>query len=321
MPHYQTIVVAGAGVFGTAMAERLCWNTTNTVIIHSIEADVVADINRNHRNSKYFPTHFLNTAIRATGDNAIFASADYILLVIPSKAIISFCKEIEAMVKPSCLVINLAKGMSDDGAFITEQLPFERTASMKGPSFAIEVLHGLPTAFTFGGKREDFQLFKRDCLVSTGFSLDYTDDIRSVELMSILKNMYAIAIGLVSGRFNSPNVDFLIYTKAVAEMRAFLSLYGCSTETIFRYCGIGDLGLTSLNDLSRNRTLGLLMGKGFSLDNGHSATVIEGSRTVRLMGSLVKEHNKSEEFPIVSALYALMYEGASLNDYMQAVFS
>ena len=63
------------------------------------------------------------------------------------------------------------------------------------------------------------------------------------------------------------------------------------------------------------------MGKGFSLDNGHSATVIEGSRTVRLMGELVREQGKSEEFPIVSALYALMYEGASLNDYMQAVFS
>ncbi|GEM_PF-5394498 len=72
------------------MAERLCWNTTNTVIIHSIEADVVAIINRNHRNSKYFPTHFLN--------NAIFASADDILLVIPSKAIIRFCAEIEAIV-------------------------------------------------------------------------------------------------------------------------------------------------------------------------------------------------------------------------------
>ncbi len=321
MSDHQTIVIAGAGVFGTAMAERLSWNTNNTVIIHSIEEDVVADINTNHRNTKYFPTHFLNTTIRATSDSMVFSEADCILLVIPSKVIVSFSESITSLVKDECLVINLAKGMSEEGAFITEQIPFARRASMKGPTFAIEVLHGLPSAFTFGGSREDYIYLKHSILSYTGLYLDYTSDIRSVELMSLLKNMYAIAIGLVSGRFNSPNVDFLIYTKAVAEMRAFLGLYGCSDETIFRYCGIGDLGLTSLNDLSRNRTLGLLMGKGFSLDNGHSATVLEGSRTVRLMGELVEQQGMKEEFPIVTALYNLMYEGASLNTYMQAVFS
>jgi len=309
-------------VFGTAMAERLSWNRNNTVILWSIEEDVVLDINRNHRNTKYFPTHFLNTSIRATGDKTLFSSADCILLVIPSKAIISFTEEIKSMTKEDCMVINLAKGMSDDGAFITEQIPFARTASMKGPTFAIEVLHGLPSSFTFGGKREDYLDFKNFILPDTGLYLDYTQDMRSVELMSILKNMYAIAIGLVSGRFNSPNVDFLIYTKAVNEMRRFLSLFECETETIFRYCGIGDLGLTSLNDLSRNRTLGLLMGKGFSMEGGQkSSTVIEGSRTVKLMGEMTREKEVSEQFPLVQALYRLMYEGETLNEYMQAAFS
>jgi glycerol-3-phosphate dehydrogenase (NAD(P)+) len=304
------------------MAERLSWNTNNTVILWSIEEDVVEDINKNHRNTKYFPTHFLNTSIRATGDKKVFQAADCVLLVIPSKAIVSFTEEIKNMTKDTCMVINLAKGMSDDGAFITEQIPFLRTASMKGPTFAIEVLHGLPTSFTFGGKREDYLELKETILKGTGLYLDYTDDIRSVELMSILKNMYAIAIGLVSGRFNSPNVDFLIYTKAVGEMRKFLSLFDCSTETIFCYCGLGDLGLTSLNDLSRNRTLGLLMGKGFSLEySGNSSTVIEGSRTVKLMGEITREKQVEQDFPLVQALYRLMYEGESLNDYMAAVFA
>jgi len=322
LQHHKTIIIAGAGVFGTAIAERLSWNNTNTVILWSIEEDVVEDINRNHRNSKYFPTHFLNTSIRATSDKDIFRSADCILLVIPSKAIVSFTEEIKPMTKPDCMVINLAKGMSDDGAFITEKIPFARTASMKGPTFAIEVLHGLPSAFTFGGEKEDYIAFKDEVLTGTGLYLDFTEDIRSVELMSILKNMYAIAIGLVSGRFNSPNVDFLIYTKTVNEMRRFLSLFSCDTETIFRYCGLGDLGLTSLNDLSRNRTMGLLMGKGFSMDTtGKSATVVEGSRTVKLMGEMTRERNVEEEFPIVQALYRMMYEGETLNDYMKAVFS
>ncbi|AEV29199.1 glycerol-3-phosphate dehydrogenase [Sphaerochaeta pleomorpha str. Grapes] len=322
MQHHKTIVIAGAGVFGTAIAERLAWNDTNTVILWTIEEDVVQDINKNHRNSKYFPTHFLNTTIRATNDKEIFRSADCILLVIPSKAIVPFTNEIQSMTKEGCMVINLAKGMSDDGAFITEKIPFARTASMKGPTFAIEVLNGLPSAFTFGGSKADYLEFKEEVLKGTGLYLDHTVDIRSVELMSVLKNMYAIAIGLVSGRFNSPNVDFLVYTKAVNEMRKFLTLFDCDPQTIFCYCGLGDLGLTSLNDLSRNRTMGLLMGKGFSIDNsGSSSTVVEGCRTIKLMGEMTREKGLKEEYPLVQALYRLMNEGESLNDYMMATFS
>lgn len=317
----HTVVVAGAGVFGTAVAERLAWNRHNRVILYTIEEDVVLDINQNHKNTKYFPTRFLNASIVATGDKAVFAEADYILLVIPSKAIVPFSEEIRPMTKNGCMVINLAKGMSDDGAFITEKIPFERTASMKGPTFAIEVINGFPSSFTFGGREEDFQDFKEQVLPDTGIYLDYTKDIRGVELMSVLKNMYAIAIGLVSGRYNSPNVDFMVYTKAVNEMRRFLKLFRCEQTTIFGYCGLGDLGLTSLNDLSRNRTLGMLMGKGFSCDQNGSSTVIEGYRTIKLMGELTREQQVDERFPMVQALYRLMFEGDSLNDYLQTVFS
>ena len=214
----NNIVVAGGGVFGTAIAERLAWNTDNNVIIHSVEAEVVQTINGQHRNVKYFPTRFLNINLKATEDYSVFADADAIFLVIPSKAIVSFSNEIKKYTADrQPLVINLAKGMSEEGAFITENIPFSRTASMKGPSFAIEVLNGLPTAFTFGGKKEDYLYVKNEVFRNTSLLLDHTDDVRGVELTSILKNMYAIAIGLVSGRYSSPNVDFLVYTRAVNE--------------------------------------------------------------------------------------------------------
>jgi len=316
----NTVIIAGAGTFGTAMAERLSWNTSNTVILYNRDKAVVDDINKHHRNSKYFPSHILNTSIRATDDQHIFSYADEIFLVIPSKAIVSFTNEIKDIAPKDTLVINLAKGMSDDGAFITERIPFSKTASMKGPSFAIEVLNGLPTAFTFGGKKNDYNQLRKQVLASTAIQLDYTEDIRSVELLSILKNMYAVAIGVVSGKYNSPNVDFLIYTKCVREMRQFLSLFGCEEDAIFRYCGIGDLGLTSLNDLSRNRTMGLLIGKGFTLDQGgSSSTIVEGYRTIKLMGQLTREQDVQEDFPIVQALYRLIYEGESVNQYVTDV--
>ena len=242
----NNIVIAGAGTFGTAVAERLAWNINNRVVIHTIEKDVEQEINTHHTNRKYFPTRFLNRYLSATSDFSVFREADVIMLVIPSKAIVPFSEEVRKNTKREPLIINLAKGMSDSGAFITENIPFQRTASMKGPSFAIETINGFPTSFTFGGKKEDYDYFRKEVLPDTQFSLDYSSDIRAVELMSILKNMYAIAIGIVSGKFNSPNVDFLVYTKAVNEMRGLLKIFSCSEETIFRYCGIGDLGLTAL---------------------------------------------------------------------------
>ena len=314
------IVVAGGGVFGTAMAERLAWNTDNSVVIHSIEKEVVETINSQHRNVKYFPTRFLNMNLSASSDYSVFSDADAVFLVIPSKAIVSFSQEMKKYTGSNePLIINLAKGMSDDGAFITEKIPFRNTASMKGPSFAIEVLNGLPTAFTFGGVESDYLYVRDQLFPGTSLMLDHTDDVRGVELTSILKNMYAIAIGLVAGRYSSPNVEFLVYTKAVNEMRRFLSLYGCDSETIFRYCAIGDLGLTGLNDLSRNRTLGMLIGKGFDYTQGNTATLVEGHRTIKLFGEKTRQMGLEKEYPLVQALYRLMYEGANLNDYMLSV--
>ena len=309
------IVVAGAGVFGTAIAERLAGNWNNNVVLHTIEEDVAKNINEQHQNSKYFPTKYLNSKITATTDDTIFQDADVIMLVLPSKVIVPFSERIKSNTKKNPLIVNLAKGMSDQGAFITEGIPFERTASMKGPSFAIETINGLPTSFTFGGRYDDYNYFKYTILPHTGFTLDYSPDVRAVELLSILKNMYAIAIGLVSGRYDSPNVDFQLYTKATNEMRKLLRIYACDEETIFRYCGIGDLGLTALNDLSRNRTLGVLLGKGFALDQKNNATTIEGLRTIKLIGEKTREKGIAEDFPLVQNLYKLIYENGTLNDY------
>ena len=313
------IVVAGGGVFGTSVAERLTWNRNNDVTIHTIEEDVERDINTNHQNTKYFPTKFLSPRLTATMDDSVFEGADVILLVLPSKVIVPFSERIRKHTTGNPLIVNLAKGMSDEGAFITEDIPFSRRASMKGPSFAIETMNGFPTSFTFGGEKSDYEYFRDNVLPHTGFTLDWTEDTRSVELCSILKNMYAIAIGLVSGKYGSPNVDFLVYTKAVREMRKLLRLYSCSEETIFCYCGLGDLGLTALNDLSRNRTFGMLIGKGFLFNKEkNAATVIEGKRTISIIAKKVKEEGIEDEFPLVTNLYHLLYEDGKLNDYFVA---
>lgn len=315
----RSIVVAGAGVFGTALAQRLSWNPDNAITLYTIEDDVITDINTNHQNSKYFPGRHIHQQIIASGDITCTHAADVLFLAIPSKAIESFCKEIQAHTKEDVLVINLSKGLADDGSFLTEHIPFSHTASLKGPTFAVAVMNGDPSGMTFGGSEGDYRTI-REVLRETGISVDHSKDIRAVEFLSVLKNMYAIAIGIVSGRYNSPNVDFLLMTKAVTEMRRMLRLHNCDEQTIFNYCGLGDLGLTALNDLSRNRTLGLLIGKGFSNDP-KSTTVIEGLRTIKLLGELVRSQGLADNFVVLESLYALIYGEASLNDYYLAVLS
>ncbi len=315
----NNIVVAGAGVFGTALAQRLAWNENNTVTLYSIESDVVEDINASHMNSKYFPGRHIHTSIIATGDISCAYEADYIFLAIPSKVIESYTHQIHPFCKEDVIIVNLSKGLSDDGSFLTDAIPFSKQVSLKGPTFAVELMNGAPSGMTVGGDRSCYESLLQ-VFEETVIALDYTSDIRGVELMSVLKNMYAIAIGIVSGRYNSANVDFLVMTKAVNEMRDLVELYGCSRETIFNFCGIGDLGLTSLTDLSRNRTLGLLIGKGFSNDP-QSGTVIEGLRTIKLLEELVRNTETEKSFPLLNALYALVYEGASLNSYILAVVS
>ena len=313
------IVIAGAGVFGTALAQRLSWNDDNNIIMYSIEPKVVLDINEHHQNSKYFPGRHLHANIKASGDISCSYEADIIFLAIPSNQIKNYTHEIFPFIKGDPLIVNLSKGFSDDGDFLTHSIPFKRRISLKGPTFAVELMNGVPSAMTVGGEEslyeEALRLFKE-----TGITLDYTSDINGVELMSVMKNMYAIAIGIVSGRYNSANVDFLILTRAVNEMRALVELFGCKSETIFTYCGIGDLGLTSLTDLSRNRTLGLLIGKGFSNDP-KSTTVIEGLRTIKLIGELVRKKKLEQKFTLLESLYRLVYEQYSLNDYIISVVS
>ena len=315
----NSIVIAGAGVFGTALAQRLSWNPQNSITLYTIEEDVITDINTNHQNATYFPGRHIHADIVATGDIRCTYEADVLFLAIPSQVIEPFCKKIEPYTRKDMLVINLSKGLAVDGSFLVDSIPFTHTGSLKGPTFAVEIMNGAPSGMTFGGSPEDFTTLQR-LMHQTGIALDHSEDIRAVEFLSVLKNMYAIAIGIVSGRYNSPNVDFLLMTKAVNEMRQMLRLYGCDEQTIFTYCGLGDLGLTALNDLSRNRTLGLLLGKGFSNDP-KSSTVIEGLRTIKLLGEFVRSKNFAAKFVVLSALYELLYSGASLNDYVLSVLA
>ncbi|MBE7509199.1 MAG: NAD(P)-binding domain-containing protein [Bacteroidia bacterium] len=313
----MNISIAGGGAFGTALANALI--KENSITIHTRNKQVIAEINTSRKNPSYFPNKILSKAIKATDDLQSISKADYLFLCIPSNAIIDFMKQLQ--LKPECVVINGAKGFGQKGKFIpdaiAEIIP-NRLASLKGPSFANEFIFEIPTSFTIATSDiSDFQniksLFRSNLAV-----FDYTDDIRGVELLSILKNIYAIIVGIVDAYYNSSNVRFLVFTKALNEIKRILEIFSVKSDTIFRYAGIGDFGLTSLNDLSRNRTLGLLIGKGFFGQNPGNPIVLEGVNAIdHIYGKLT--YSQHSELPYFSQLHNLFNNRINVKDFVNYV--
>jgi glycerol-3-phosphate dehydrogenase (NAD(P)+) len=294
----KKIVILGAGTIGTAMGNSFSAREDLDVRLLSIEKDVVETITREHVNQKYFPNIRLHHGLQATTDERVLSGAEWIFLAIPSVAVIEYLKKLEPLIPSSVILINLAKGFGCDKALITECIAGHLenpVCTLKGPSFAREIINNMPTAFTLASQDEQAIRNTATLFPGTNLYVDFSMDLAGVEILSILKNIYAIVIGIVDAHFNSPNLRFLVFTKAFNEMRQILLHFGGKEETMFKYCGIGDFGLTSLNDLSRNRTLGLLIGKGFFTEDISGKVVLEGRIAMNIFLEKLRNHSVPEE--------------------------
>jgi glycerol-3-phosphate dehydrogenase (NAD(P)+) len=279
MRKMQKIVFLGAGAIGTALGNSLAVRSDLNVSLLSIEKDVVDTITKSHINQKYFPNIRLTQEMRATTDQNILKNVDVVFIAIPSVAVVDYMKAVKQLLPEDAILVNLAKGFGCNDQIISqclaEHLP-NPVCALKGPSFAREIINNSPTAFTLASTDIEFCKLLEPIFDETNIFVDTTTDLLGVEIVSILKNIYAILIGIVDAHFNSPNLRFMMFTRAFNEMRKILLHFGGHEETMFHYCGIGDFGLTALNDLSRNRTLGLLIGKGFFNEGIPNKVVLEG---------------------------------------------
>ncbi len=279
------ICFVGSGTISTALANVLAQKPNHEVFLLSVEQEVVDSISNDHINRKYFPNVVLHPSLKATFDKNILSEASIIFFGIPSNVVVKYVRENKLLISEEALLVNLAKGFGENQKTIPQCLAKEvpnQIFSLKGPSFAREIINNLPTAFTLASKRnKHFELFGK-IFQGTTIYLDYSTDVMGVELASILKNIYAIMVGIVDAHFDSPNLRSLILTKAINEMRFIIDKFGGEELTMFNYCGFGDFTLTALNDLSRNRTLGLLIGKGFFTDYISEKVVLEGKVAVNV---------------------------------------
>ncbi len=303
----MNILVLGAGTFGTAIANELSVNTANNVVLFSRNQQKVDEINQFQTNKSCFPNKHLTKFLSATSDKNDIKKADVIFIALPSSVIIENLELLKSYFKEGVLLVNLSKGLLANGVTIVESiqenLEINNIVTLKGPSFAVEVMEHADTLLTLGYTTNIQYQKIRTIIEGTSLHIDCTTDIRGVEVLSVLKNIYALVLGVVDAKYNSPNTRFMILTKAFSEARILLRSLGGADDTLFLACGFGDLCLTSLNDLSRNRTLGLLIGKGFfSADYKSNSVILEGLNAIEMFHDLIEE-DVAKELPLFNKLY------------------
>lgn len=320
----ERIAVIGAGSWGTALANLLAKKGFDT-IVWAYESEVAGAIQRDHRNPRYLSDVPLSPALRATAEmEEAVSGATALLSVSPSHVVRATLRAAAPFLHPEALVISASKGIEVETLETMDQvllaeLPAtvaEDAAFLSGPSFALEVGREQPTAVTVAS-RAQAAAGRAQSLFQTPYFRVYTSsDVRGVELGGALKNVIAIAAGVVDGLGFGHNTRAALITRGLAEITRLGIALGSAPRTFAGLAGMGDLILTCTGGLSRNRSVGVELGKGRGLDEilAGMTMVAEGVRTTRSARALAAR--TGVEMPIVEEVYAMLFEG---RDAAQAV--
>jgi len=306
----RSVSIIGGGAWGTALAQTLAHNGT-AVTLWAYEPEIVEDINSRHVNRVFLPGIELNPSIRATSDLASIASGDVILAVPPAQHLRSVIGKLARHLRADVPVVICSKGIEQaTGKFMGEVLedvaPQVQCAVLSGPSFAADVARGLPSALTFACGNERIGRQLTAALSSRQMRLYWSSDVIGAELGGSVKNVLAIAAGIVQGRGLGTSAHAALVTRGFAELRRFGEAMGARAGTLLGLSGLGDLILTCGSAQSRNMSLGRALGEGRSLSEtlGARSAVTEGIYTAAALVRLARE--KNVEMPIAEAVYSIV---------------
>ena len=319
--------VIGAGAWGTALAQMLA-SDGREVVLWAYEPEVMQAINAERRNPLYLPSAILAPTIRATGDLADLAGLDTVLVVTPAQVL---GRVLAGLPKPPRDLVLCSKGIeAGTGRLMNdvarEASPGSAIAVLSGPTFAHEVAAGLPTAVTLaceGGRAQWERL--APAIARPAFRPYYSDDVTGAEIGGAVKNVLAIACGVVDGLALGQNARAALIARGYAEMLRFGEALGAEVETLSGLCGLGDLVLTCSSTSSRNFSLGVMLGTGALGEGARAAdlmadrrTVAEGAHTAPVLADLAAERGIA--MPIVAAVSAIL-EGADAREVVAALLA
>ncbi len=324
----QKIAVLGAGAWGTALATA-ARRAGRDVTIWARDPALAARLNEKHANPDYLPGIALDPAIRATGDLAQAAGSDALLLVVPAQHIRWIGAKLAPLLPAGAAgppLIICAKGIEQgSGALmsevLTDVLPGRVLAVLSGPTFAAEVARGLPSAMTLAARNADIGAALVAALGSATFRPYRSEDPIGAQIGGAVKNVIAIACGIVSGRALGDNARAALITRALAEVVRLGVALGARRETLMGLSGLGDLTLTCTSGASRNYALGAALGAGDSLETllAGRRSVVEGVFSASAATQLAAR--QGVEMPIATAVDAILNRGAGIEDTIQGLLA
>lgn len=307
--------VVGAGAWGTALADLLASNGHETTI-WALESDVAESIERT-RTNRFLEDAVLAPTLRATTDLArAVAGAELVVFATPSQHLRGIAKHAATTIGTTAIVTVASKGIERETlalmtTVVAEELPGRAVVAVSGPSFAAEVVKRQPTAIVAASENVNAAAAAQDALSSASFRVYTHDDVIGVELGGALKNVMAVATGIVEGVGLGYNSRAALITRGLHEMTRLGVTIGARSATFAGLAGLGDLVLTCTGALSRNRMLGIAIGKGASLEEALAGkqTVAEGVSTTASARALAARHGV--DMPIVEMAHRILFEGHS----------
>ena len=325
MTGFQSIGVIGAGAWGTALAET-CVRAGRTVTLWAFEPEVADAINTSHVNTPFLPGAPLSPSLKCVTDPAALSACQAFLLVAPAQHARATLTRFAAIIPSGAPMVLCAKGFERGTlALMTEVLaqavPHAVPAVLSGPSFAIDVARGLPTAVTLACQDEALGEALMGAIGSPAFRPYWSDDLIGAEAGGAVKNVLAIAAGVVEGKGLGKSAHAALIARGFAEMTRLAEALGGRRVTVAGLCGLGDLVLTCSSPQSRNMSCGLALGRGESLEAilGQRTAVTEGVATAPAVVALAER--LGVDMPICRAVDAVLGGRLDLDGAIEALLA
>lgn len=311
---FPSAAILGAGSLGTAMAKLLAPKMEAIVLI-SIEADVVAGINRDHRNPKYLTDIALPPHIRATTDHREAIDQPLVIVAVPSGAVRAEAGKLAACGLPAATpLLSCAKGIERDtgerlSQILAGVLPANPVCVLTGPNHAEEIAADLVTCAVVASHDPQLAQALQDLFTLPHFRVYTSDDVAGVELGGAVKNVYAIAAGMAHGLGLGDNAVAALVTRALAEMTRLGVALGGRPETFAGLSGVGDLIVTCFSEHSRNHRVGHAIGTGKTLDEAVAALGMVAEGVPNALSIHDAARKLGVRTPIIDGVYSILYQG------------
>jgi glycerol-3-phosphate dehydrogenase (NAD(P)+) len=318
---FDSIAVIGAGAWGSALA-LTCARAGRSVTLWEHDAANAENLKKK-RESLFLPGVRVDDDIRIAADLADAAHAQVLLLVVPAQAVRSTAAALSPLLAAGTPVIVCAKGIERGtkkfmSEVIAECVLNAEPAILSGPSFAIDVARGLPTAVTLAARDSKLAADLAQAIGSASFRPYHSTDVRGVEIGGAAKNVLAIAAGIVAGRDLGASAAAALTTRGFAELARFGRAYGAKAETMMGLSGLGDLLLTCSSPQSRNFSFGVNLGRGQKPGEIHGG-LAEGVFTAPVLLEMARD--RGVEMPISAAVAALLAEKLSVSEAIESLLT